>query len=418
MHSKYKSKAVRCAVTVLGLAAIWGCSKKDEASAGAPAAPPPPAVTVAEATSADVPVYLDEIGKISAIESVTITPRIDGQIIGRYFEDGADLKKGQKLFSIDPRPSDAALLSAKAQLAEAKAAQDFAKIELDRYAAVAGTKAISKSDYDTKKNAMDVATAQVSAADAAVTTAQVNVDYCTIASPLDGRASSRMVDVGNVVKQNETAMLSIQKIDPIYADFTVNEDQLASVRENMANGTLKAYIKLVGDTGDGREGNLTFLDNSVQDATGTIRLRATVPNQDRHFWPGQFCNVRLILKVIKDAVLIPSTATQVSQQGLFVFRVDSSDKSPTKLSATQQTVTLGQQQGSMVVVEKGLSAGDKVVTNGQMLLQPGSAVMVVGPGAPGAPGMAPPTTAPSGDKPQKGAAAASANITDRNGRKL
>ncbi|MGC4032075.1 MAG: efflux RND transporter periplasmic adaptor subunit [Tepidisphaeraceae bacterium] len=343
-----------------------GC-KKEQA---APPQMPPPAVVVVDAATKDVPVYIDGIGKATAMEAVTITPRIAGQIVERKFEDGADIKKGQVLFQIDPAPAQAALASAQAQVAQAKAAYEFAKIELDRYSAVAGTRAISKSDYDTKQNAVDVASAQQAAAEAAVRTAQINLDFCTIRSPIDGRAGARMVDVGNVVKENETALLSVQKINPIYADFTVNEQQLADVQANMANGTLKTLVSLPVDK-EGREGALTFLDNAVQDATGTVKLRATMPNQDLHFWPGQFVNVRLVLKTLKGAVIVPTSAAQLGQKGPYVLVVKSDS------TAEMRPVTQGQTQGDSLVISTGLQPGEKVIVEGQMMVRPGAPVRVL-----------------------------------------
>lgn len=370
-----------------GLLAVCGCNR-NQAQAGGPAQMPPPPVTVSEAVSKDVPVYLDEIGKCAALESVTITPQVAGIITERHFEDGSDLKKGQILFTIDPRPYKAALDSANAQLAQAKASQGFARLELDRYTAIANTKAISKSDFDTKKNAMDVADAQFEAAEAAVETAQLNLNYCSIHSPIDGRAGARLVDVGNVVKAGEGSLLLIQHLDPIYADFTVTERDLPEVQKQMARGTLKTEVRLpIDGAADARTGDLIFLDNAVQDGSGTVKLRAKVPNADHHFWPGQFVNVRLVL-VVKPSVLIPNAATQISQQGLFVFKVVADEKSPTKLAAMQQAVTVGQRHGDLVVIDSGLAAGDRVVTSGQMMLQPGSPVMVVDPNAPAAAGPA------------------------------
>lgn len=369
------------ALLCAGLLAVSGCNREQAQAGGGAGQMPPPRVTVSEAVSKDVPVYLDEIGKCTALESVTITPQVAGIITERHFDDGADLKKGQVLFVIDQRPYKAALDSAKAQLSQAKAAQAFAKLELERYTAVANTKAISKSDFDTKQNAMDVANAQFEAAEAAVETAQVNLDYCTIRSPIDGRAGARLVDVGNVVKANEGSLLLIQHLDPIYADFTVTERDLPEVQKQMARGTLKTQVRLPVDSAASlRTGNLIFLDNAVQDGSGTVKLRAEIPNADHHFWPGQFVNVRLVLTV-KPSVLVPNVATQVSQQGLFVFKVVPEEKSPTKFAVTQQPVTLGQRHGDLVAIDSGLSAGDQVVTSGQMLLQPGSPVMVVNPAA-------------------------------------
>jgi multidrug efflux system membrane fusion protein len=362
-----------------------GCNRQEGAGTGAPPEMPPPSVSVVAVTTKDVPVYLDEIGKAAALESVTITPRIQGQIIERLVEDGADVKKDQVLFKIDPRPTQAALEAAQAQAAQAKAALAFANIELERYQTVAGTRAISKSDVDTKKNAVDVAAAQLAAAEAAVRTAQLNLEYCTVRSPIDGRAGSRMVDVGNIVKENETALLSIQKLDPIYVDFTVNEQRLPAVRQNMANGTLETQVRLPSQPDQPRVGSLTFLDNTVQQATGTVRLRATVPNADRLFWPGQFVNARLVLRTQKDATLVPATALQLGQAGTYVLVV----KPDT--TAELRTVVVGQEQGDLTVIEKGVAAGEQVIVQGHLMVRPGGKVMVAG-GPDGAPGIAPPTT--------------------------
>lgn len=380
-------------VFCVGMLTEAGCNR----TSGQPAmAFPPPPVTVARAVARDVPVYLDEIGKCTARESVTITPQVAGLITERHFEDGADLKKGQLLFVIDPRPFQAQLHAAKAQLAQCKAGLDYANIQLKRYADVADTRAISQSDYDTKKNAVDTAEAQESAANAAIETATVNLDYCQIHSPIDGRAGARLVDVGNVVKANEGALLLIQRLDPIYADFTITEHDLPEVQKQMAQGALKTQVRLPTDSeSDARTGNLIFLDNAVQDGSGTVKLRAELPNADHHFWPGQFVNVRLVLTV-KPSVLVPTIATQISQQGLFVFKVVPDDKSPTKLAAMQQPVKVGQRHGEQVVIENGLSAGDRVVTSGQMLLQPGSPLTVVNNDS------APPAPAGAAAAPQSG----------------
>lgn len=353
-----------------------GCDRKP--AAGAAGAPgdggmqmPPPSVRVAAVEVKDVPVYLDEIGKAAALESVTIMPRVQGQIIERLVEDGADVNKDQILFKIDPRPTQAALELAQAQAAQAKAALAFANIELERYEGIVGTQAISKSDLDTKKNAVDVAAAQLSAAEATVRTAQLNLEYCTIRSPIDGRAGSRMVDVGNVVKENDTALLSIQKLHPVYVDFTVNEQQLAAVRQNMANGTLQTQVRIPTQPEEPRIGNLTFLDNTVQQATGTVRVRATVPNEDRMFWPGQFVNTRLVLRTQANATLVPATAIQIGQAGEYVLVIKPDN------TAEQRTIVAGQPQGDSVVIHQGIAAGEHVVIEGHMMVQPGGPVQIV-----------------------------------------
>src|SRR5579862_9530314 len=235
---------------------------------------PAPLVSVVKATAQDVPKYLDEIGRNAAFESVTVTPQVGGRIVERHFQDGDNLKIGQLLFVIDPRPYKAQLDSAQATLAQTKAALDLAKIQFARDQEVIGERAISKQDYDTKKNTVDVDQAQIDAAEAALETAKLNLEYCYIHSPIDGRAGARLVDVGNVVQANSTALLSIQRNDPIYANFTVTERDLPEVQKQISHRTLKALIWLPTDaSNEARTGIVEFLDNTVQNGTGTVNLR-------------------------------------------------------------------------------------------------------------------------------------------------
>lgn len=344
---------------------------RGSARADSPNTLPPPLVTVTTARAQDVPRYLDEIGRNMAFESVNVTPQVAGAITERHFQDGENLKKGQLLFVIDPRPYKAQLDSAQANLAQARAALELAKIQFARDQELVGTRAISKQDYDTKKNTVDVNEAQVEAAKAAIETAQINLDYCYIHSPIDGRAGARLVDVGNVVQANTTSLLSIQRVDPIYALFTITERDLPTVQKEMGRGTLRALVRLSGDPEtSARPGKVEFLDNAVQNTTGTVNLRATMSNPDHHFWPGQFVNVKLVLATQKDAVLIPNQATQLSQQGPFVFVIKADD------TAELRPVTLGQRQGDDVVITSGIAAGERVVLAGQLLVRPGGRVHI------------------------------------------
>ncbi len=376
------TRAVGTIPALAVLLALSGCAKKSTQAAG----PPPqfaPLVTVARATAHDVPVYLEEIGRSGAFESVTVTPQISGRIMQRDFEDGAELKKDQLLFTIDPRPYKAQLDSAQAQLAESKAALDLANTQLKMYASIANTRAVSQMDMETRKNTVAVDEAQVQAAEAAVENAKLNMEYCYIRSPIDGRAGARLVDVGNVVQTNTTGLLLIQRMDPIYADFTVTEGDLPEVQRELARGSLKTLVRIPSDDpSQARGGKLTFLDNAVQNATGTVNLRATIPNADHHFWPGQFVNVTLVLATSKGAVLVPSEATQISQQGPYVYVVKPNDTVELRL------ITQGQRQGDDVVVTKGVADGERVVVTGQLTLMPGAKVHVQDASAPagGAPG--------------------------------
>jgi len=361
----------KLAVAVAALLVIAACSRANVHAAGP--AMPLPLVTTVRATTEDVPRYLDEIGRNAAFEAVTIKPQVSGRIVERHFEDGENLSRGQLLFVIDPRPYKAQVDSAQAALAQAKAALDLAKIQFVRDQQVIGEKAISQQDYDTKKNAVDVDQAQVDAAAAALETAQINLDYCYIRSPIDGRASARLVDVGNVVQPDTTSLLSIQRLNPIYADFTITEGDLPAVQREMSKGSLSALVRLPSDIENAaRSGRVKFLDNAVQSGTGTVNLRATMSNSDHHFWPGEFVDVKLVLSTDRGAVLIPNQAAQISQRGPFVYVVKADD------TAELRPVKLGQRQGDQVVVTEGLAPNERVVLAGQMLVRPGSKVRVDG----------------------------------------
>lgn len=359
------------------LAALFfaGCEKKAPAAFERPPAP----VTVATAVAEDVPIYLDQIGKFVAREVVSIQPQVSGRITQIHFTDGADVKTGQVLFTIDPRPYQAQLNVAEANLAEARAALELAQINFERVASVTDPRAVSRQDHDAKRNAVEVAKAQVKQNQAAVESARLNLDYCTIRSPINGRAGQRLVDLGNVVTANTGSLLVIQRLDPIYADFTVAENNLTAVQRNMARGTLRVEVRLSDDPDKPRDGKLTFLDNSVQDGTGTVKLRATIANSDRRFWPGRFANVRLILGTQRGAVLVPADAPQMSAKGRFVYIVKED------FTAELRPVTVGQRQGELVVIDNGVKRGERVVVNGQLAVTPGGKVRITGQGAAGHP---------------------------------
>lgn len=352
-------------VCVLGLL-LTACAKKDPP----PFERPPSPVTVATAVAQDVPLYLDEVGHTVAREVVSVQPEVSGKITEIHFADGANLKKGDPLFTIDPRPFEAQLNAAQANLGQSKAALDFAKIQFARVQDLVESKAIARQDYDTRKNAVDVGEAQVKQNEAAVESTRLNLEYTSIRSPIDGRAGRRLVDNGNVVTANTTTLLNIERMDPIYADFTATESDFSEVQRNSAKHSLKVEVRLPDEVKP-EVGQLTFLDNSVQSSSGTVMLRATVPNPARHLWPGQFVNVRLVLAALPKAVLVPAAAPQDSAKGPFVYVVKEDS------TAEMRPVKLGQRQGELVVVEQGLQPGERVVMNGQLGVMPGGKVRVV-----------------------------------------
>src|SRR2546422_1142313 len=374
---------------------------------------PPAPVSVTEAVMQDVPNYIDAIGKTVAREVVSIQPQVSGRILKIHFTDGSNVKKGDLLFTIDTRPFEASLRQAQANVskdlalkkqAEANLAKDLAQskygdIEAKRYATLVEQGVVSREQYDqirsnaeslkatveADKAAIHSAEESINVDTAAVDSAKVELSYCYIRSPIDGRAGQRQVDIGNVVNPggssgggsgntggssgSSNSLLVIERIDPIYADFTIPQDNLAVVQQQMRQGTLKTEVRLP-DATDPIAGQLTFLDNAVQSATGTINLRATVANSDHGFWPGRFVNIRLVLSTIHGAVLVPATAPQMSAKGSFVYVIKQDS------TAEQRQVTLGQRQGDLVVVEKGVEPGERGVTIGQIGVTPGGKVRV------------------------------------------
>lgn len=362
MFHRNRTFGLICGLSLL----LTACAKKDPPAFDRPPAP----VTVATATSQDVPLYLDEVGRTTAREVVSVQPQVSGTITEIHFVDGVDLKKGDPLFTIDQRPFQAQLNAAEANLVQSEAALDFAKIQFARVQDLVESKAIARQDYDTRKNAVDVGQAQVDQNKAAVVTARLNLDYTSIHSPIDGRAGRRLVDIGNVVTANTTTLLTIERMDPIYADFTVTENDFPEVKRDADARSLKVEVRLPDQQDKPEMGALTFMDNSVQSSSGTVLLRATVPNSARRLWPGQFVNVRLVLAMITKAVLVPAAATQDSAKGPFVYVIKGDS------TAELRPVKLGQRQGDQVVVEQGIQPGEQVVTVGQLGVMPGGKVRV------------------------------------------
>jgi multidrug efflux system membrane fusion protein len=326
----------------------------------APTGPGPRPVIAAKVITQDVPLYLDEIGTCAAFETVQVQAQVSGQIIARDFKDGDDVKKGDPLFTIDPRPYEAALASAQADLALNQAT-------LKRHETL-------RAQNVTASQELDTAQANARKAEASVKAAQVNLEHCYIKSPIDGRAGLRLVDVGNVVGGGTGGggpiLVTIQGMDPIYTDFTVAEPDLPLVRRYLGRENLKVLTDAEDDELPPREGELSFIDNSLQPGTGTVKARATTPNPDRALWPSQFVRVRLILQNLKDAKLVPSSAVQIGQNGPYVFVV----KDDSTLELRQ--VRPGQRHGDLTVVTEGVKADEKVVVSGQLQLAPGAKVAV------------------------------------------
>jgi multidrug efflux system membrane fusion protein len=326
-------------------------------------------IVSAFAEGADVPQYLDEIGSCAAREKVAIKAQVAGRIVAIHFEDGADLHVGDRLFSIESATYAASLARAKATFAQNSAKLDQARNDFARVKDLLATHAISRQDFDDRKNAVDVATALLEWSQADVQSAEVDLEHCEIRSPIEGRAGRRLIDIGNVVRANDDAsLLVVQRLDPIYVDFTVPEGELALVQKSRSQGALRVEVRAPGDD-DARVGELTFVDNAVQEGSGTLLLRATLANTDRKFWPGQFVRVRLVLSTLKGAVLAPARAVQISATGPYVYVVKADS------TAELRPVVQGQRQGDRIVITSGLNAGERIVIDGHVLVAPGAPVM-------------------------------------------
>jgi multidrug efflux system membrane fusion protein len=330
--------------------------RASEAKGAQPLARP---VLVAKVITKDAPIYLDEIGTCAAYETVQVQAQVSGKIIERQFQDGSDVKKGDPLFTIDPRPYQAVLDQANAQ-----AALDQATLK--RQEDLRARKVIAQQDYD-------IAVANAQKSKGAAEAAQVNLDYCYIKSPINGRAGLRQVDVGNVVTgiagTGGAVLLTIQGLDPIYTDFTVAETDLGLVRKYLGGPNIKVETWSPDENIPRRTGDLYFIDTAVQPGSGTVKARAVTPNPDRALWPSEFVRVRFILDTIKDAKLVPSQAVQISQRGPFIFVLKPDN------TVDLRPVKPGQRQdGDLTVVESGVQPGETVVVTGQLALAPGSKV--------------------------------------------
>src|SRR5438876_4497309 len=290
------------------------------------AQPPVRPVLVAKVITKDVPLYLDEIGTCAAYETVQVQAQVSGQIIGRHFQDGADVKQGDLLFTIDPRPYKAALEQAQGQLGQVKSKLVLDQITLKRQQELRARSVISPQDLDTAQATVKSDEATVKTAEGAVAAAQVNLDYCSIRSPINGRAGLRLVDVGNVVTGGNgggggAVLLTIQGLDPIYTDFTVYETDLPLVRRYLGGPNVKVETRSPDGGKPPRTGDLYFIDTAVQPSAGTVKARAVTPNADHTLWPSEFVRVRFILDELTDANLVPSQTVQISQNGPLVFVV-------------------------------------------------------------------------------------------------
>ena len=350
---------------VVGL--ISGCTGKDAVQAAKPQLAAAP-VRIANVTSRTMPVELQAIGNVEAISTVSIKAQISGQLVGVHFKEGDFVKKGQLLFTIERPPFEAALRQAEGTLAKDEAQALNSKLDAERYQGLGKQGVVSKQQVDAAGAAANAMAATVAADKAAVETAKINLEYTSIYSPINGRTGSVGVKEGNLVKANDVPILvTINQIEPIYVSFSIPEQQLAELKQYSNSKSLKVDAAPQGGT-QRFQGRLTFIDNSVDLTTGTIKLKATFDNAAHTLWPGQFADVNLTLKSQPNAIVVPTAALQTSQSGTYVYVVDQD------LTVKQQPVKVGWNVGEDTVIASGLQPGQRVVTDGQLRLTPGAKV--------------------------------------------
>lgn len=354
-------------VPTLALIAIAGCSHGPADTFGERDAVPILAAKVVQKTVSDT---IRAIGRVEAFSTVDVKAQINGQVMQVHFLQGQDVKQGDLLFTIDPRPFEAALQQAQANLAKDRAQYREAAADEHRYSVLLKENVGSRQQYDQVEATAAALSASMQADEAAVQTARLNLEYCEIRAPIDGRTGDLLVHAGNLVKPDaDTAMVVINQVHPVYVDFAIPEQKLPAVREFMADRKLAVQVSLPEQQGV-ESGDLTFVDNTVDAKTGTINLKGQFANTNGCLWPGEYVNATLILHDHPGAILVPSQAVQTGQQGSFVFVVQPAMK------VELRPIVVGETIDNQTVVNSGLKAGETVVTDGQLRLIPGATVTI------------------------------------------
>ena len=359
------------AVAAAGLAAYFSDDSRAREARNAPKGPPAVTVTVARVAQENVPVRLRAIGNVEAYLTVAVKARVDGQIVAVNFAEGQPVKKGEVLFRIDPRPYEAALRQAEANALRDRAARGQARSQERRYQDLLAKNFVSKEAYAQIRTNAETAEATAKASQAALENARLNLEYCTIRSPLDGYVGRVLLQAGNLVKANDTnPLVVINQVRPIYVNFAIPEQYLPEIRKRNSEAALRAEVIPADPAAPHAEGRLAFIDNAVDPSTGTIRLRAQFDNEDARLWPGQFVNLSLQLFEQSDAIVIPAQAVQNGPDGQYVYVVGDD------MLAQMRPIKVQRTDASRAVVAQGLSRGERVVTRGQLRLAPKTRVQI------------------------------------------
>lgn len=353
-----------------GYQTLVASDARSQTRPASPGGPPAVPVIVADVKVQPMPVQFDAVGTVQTIASVSVRSRVDGQIERVLVKDGDDVKAGQVIMTIDPRFQQAQLDQAQANLARDRALQANAYRDVSRYKPLAQQEFVSRQQLDTSTTTAQSTSASVRADEAAVESAQVMLSYFTIKAAIDGRIGYINQKVGNDIKANDVPLATINQIKPIYVSFPLPQADLPPVRRAMREGPVKVLATPVGASGKPEQGLLSFFENSIDPTTGTIQMRATFDNPSEALWPGEFCNVTVDLSVQNDALTVPSAAVQVGQTGDYVYVITSDNK------AQYRAVTVSRTVEGTSVISKGLSAGERVVTDGLLRITSGSRVTI------------------------------------------
>ena len=367
-------------IFVAAVVVIWWHSFGSEAPAArAQTTAPSIPVTAGTVVAKDVPVFLHGIGTVQAYNMVAVKTRVDGQIIKVYFKEGQEVKEGDPLFQIDPRPFQAALEQAQAAKQKDEAQLAGAKLDLERYSKLLGTGYQTRQSYDNQTAVVAQEQAAIKGDQAQIDNAQLNLGYADIRSPIDGRLGARLVDKGNLVHANDnTALVTITELKPIFVSFTLPQEALDEIRDQQQKSplTVRAY------NSDGStllaEGKLTLIDNSIDQSTGTIHLKARFDNQDERLWPGEFVSLRVVVKVLPKIATVPSQTVQEGPNGHYAYVIKPDD------TVARRAVEVASVQDGIAVITKGLTPGERVVVDGQYRLTEGAHVRALSARAPGA----------------------------------
>ncbi len=365
MESSAAGKFITICFMVL---VLFACSQQDPKPAKER---PPVPVTVASVVSKNVPVQLQAVGTVKARSTVAVRAQVGGQLLRVHFREGEEVRAGEALFTIDPRPFQAELAQAEARLAANIAEQENAREEAQRFEELLRQGFVSRQEFERLSSRAATLEGGVRAARAAVENARLQLGYCTIRSPLTGRAGSLLVHPGNLVKANDdNPLVVLNQMEPIEVAFAIPERNLPSIKASLAKGGLAVEAFSRADEAGVEKGKVTFLDNSVDSSTGTILLKGTFANAERRLWPGEFVAVRLTLAELAAVPVVPTRAIQTGQQGTFVYIVK------TDGTVELRPVTSGIAYGAETVIHKGIAPGETVVTEGQQRLFPGARVAV------------------------------------------